>query len=131
LCFYFYFFIDKLIEDDNMKKPSCCADVIFFVIFLSSIMFIIIGGISYNSERDKEKTYLIGQCRIIATSTKASTCYRSTGMGKFCKFSSVYLYLSNYESNLTLYLWICYGTMEMKSDLEPVLETDWSCSISI
>jgi hypothetical protein len=82
---------------------GCGCFVIIFVLVPSLFMFIG-GAISYHSERIKERTYVISQCRVIAKSTKAKTCYRTTYSGygriQISKFSSVYLHLSNYESNL-------------------------------
>jgi hypothetical protein len=88
-------FIDQLVKDNNMKTTyfGCGCFVIIFVLVPSLFMFIG-GAISYHSERIKEKTYVISQCRVIEKSTKAKTCYRTTysGYGRFqtSKFSSIY-----------------------------------------
>ncbi len=74
---------------------SGCECFLFIVVTVPSLVMFIGGAISYNAERIKEKTYLIGQCRIIAISTKTLTCTRTTGFGKHRKFSSIYLNLSD------------------------------------
>ncbi len=62
--------------------------LVIFVIYSFLVMFIG-GAISYYFERIKEKTYVTGECTIII---KTKTCYRTKGIEKSSKFSSIYLY---------------------------------------
>ncbi len=95
------------IEYENIMLRMWIVLSPFFVLVPSLYMFIG-GAISYNSERIKEKTYLIDQCRITAT----SNCYRTTWVRKTSKFLPRYVVCSrtNWQKHLSSSVFLSFDS---------------------